>query len=494
MTEPQGPPPEEADLDAHWREEGPAPAGPIPGLSSSGERAHLRAAGTARLDELLGPPPPGLLTPSGPLGTGPLPASLPLPGRVGGTGPLPGSGPLMRRQGTGALVGSGPLRQSKTGFLEAEPEVMVPGVGKMRASDAQRLQALRAELEAAEAEQPAAWKPWKITYLPPTVMMIVGLLAIAYLFLMKLAVEPWWCVIGHGLIAALTGLTWRPFGRHVAWRSFGMALALPGVGAALAWVTYMTERNEKDKLTDTYREFVAFTPTWSAMRSVRDAEAALRAELSVRPWVEDLRAGDLPVKQTAAENLAKNREGVLLLRRALTDADGEVRLFASLALVKAEEQRTEGLAQAREALKAAKVSGVELAPKQLALASALVAYAESGLPAENDLAVLWGEALGLASEVSQWPIGAELQAQALDLMAQVALATGSPEASVHAAKAMGLAGANEARLLRTMEAHFQDGNLEGVCILAKRLAEVAQIGDGADMARYWLRVQEQAQA
>lgn len=502
MTE-EGPQPELGeDVDDRWREEGPAAAGPIPGLSSSGERARPRAAGTAHLaaEGLL---PPGVAPPSGPGpawgpragGTAPLPGSGPL--QRGGTAPLPGSGPLPKG-GTGALPGSGPLGlgwgpSGGTGALalEAEPEVLVPGVGKMRASDAQRLQALRAALEAEDAPPPPAWKPWKIAYLPPTLMMVVGLLALAFLLVERLAVSPWLCVLGHGLITALTGLTWRPFGRLVAWRNFGVALALPGVGPAIAWVTYMSERNDKNTLTDSYREFVAFTPTWSAMRAVRDAEAALRSELSVRPWVEALRVGDLPVKQVAAENLAKTHDGVALLRQALTDPDGEVRLFASLALVKAEEAQVEAMAQAREALKQAKQSGEGLAAAQLRLSQTLADHAASGLPAEEDVAVLWGEALALAVEVSEWELPDAELAAAYDLMARVAVVTRRPEASAYASKALGLGGANEKRLLVAMEAHYLDGHLEGVQVLAKRLAEVAEVGDGADVARYWMKVQEQ---
>ena len=77
-------------------------------------------------------------------------------------------------------------------------------------------------------------------------------------------------------------------------------------------------------------------------------------------------------------------------------------------------------------------------------------------------------------------------------MAQVGLKRQMSDTSQWCAKALSLGGTTEPRLLRAMEAHFLEGNLEGVQVLAKRLAEVAEIGDGADIARYWLKVQEQA--
>lgn len=489
MTEAEKPS-EDQEVEDRWSlPDGPAHKGPISGLTGSAEgrdKGTRRAAGTTHLD---GTQPLGRgsgALPPLPLSSGPLPRGT---GPLTGTGPLAGSGPLPAR-GTGALMGSGPLPSRGTGTLEEMPMVLVPGVGRMRADDAARLEAFRRAQEEANAEPPAPWKPWKIAYLPPTVLAILGPLGLALCWWESWS--PWLCVVAHLFLSVVVGLVWRPFGPYVAWRSFGVCLALPGVGSLAAWVAYMVERNELHTLTDSYREFVAFEPTWSAMNAVRDTEAALRTELSVRPYVEGLRMGDLSTKQRSAEALSAKPDGVATLRKALTDPDGEVRLFASLALVKAEEHRTADLAKAREHLGWAQSSGDGLAQAQLALGESLASYAASGLPDEDAVATLWGEALALAVELVGWPLEDPVLAQGYDLMARVALTRGMHEASLWCAKALSLGGPNEGRLLRAMEAHFLEGNLEGVQVLAKRLAEVAAVGDGADVARYWLKVQEQA--
>ena len=205
--------------------------------------------------------------------------------------------------------------------------------------------------------------------LPAVLGLLVGLAAWG-------GVAFWWLAIAHLVVTALTWLAFRKLrggGRLVAWRAGAIAGTLPVLGPLAAWLAHPANARQGD-LADEYRQFIAYDVAERSLLVVDDHDEAIRRELSVTPLVEVLYHGDLAAKQDAAAKLAETQgaSGVAVLREALGAPHDETRLFASLALLRAEEAHSAALAEARKG-------------PAIGLARAARRYAESGLPAEGAL-------------------------------------------------------------------------------------------------------------
>lgn len=305
-----------------------------------------------------------------------------------------------------------------------------------------------------------------------------------------------WLALPHVLVALGTWLFWRrerKLGKLLPVRAGAIAFALPIFGALAAWLIHPPNKKHGD-LAEDYRAFIAYDQVDRERAGVLDTEEALRRELSVTPLVEVLRTGDLAAKQAAAATLAgtMGAAGVAVLREALTAPNDETRLFASLALVRAEEQRTAELADARNALA---ITGPTPAAR-LAVATAARRYAESSLPVGNACDELWREVAEQASHIVAEPADRTERIAAWHLLAAARRGLDDHRGALLAAReAMMLAPSDPEVLTNLAEMLFEAGDLDSLQALAPSLvSHLDPASPYAAAANYWLKTSAGASA
>lgn len=283
---------------------------------------------------------------------------------------------------------------------------------------------------------------------------------------------------------AALGLDEAPSDDLLALQAATLAAAFPVIGAPIALAVFGREGIPRDELRTAYARFIAFeheTPRWN--RRVRDSQAELLREVSVRPLADQLRHGDLASKQAAAYALRRmdGDEGVTVLRQALRHHADDTRLLASLALVKLEEEFTVTLTAAREAAAADRTD----AGAARVLVAVATRYARSGLPAGRGAEPLWREIEAMAARACALD-----QSEAADDELSIAAARqalGDPEGALAAAeRASSWSAAAVAPLLLRCEMLYKLGRAAALRELAVTLRHAAVPGtDAHEIASFW---------
>ncbi|MBC7542760.1 MAG: hypothetical protein H7338_08515, partial [Candidatus Sericytochromatia bacterium] len=225
--------------------------------------------------------------------------------------------------------------------------------------------------------------PQAETVRPTPLVMVV---AIVPPVLHHLGVAWVWVVLGHLVGVLLVYRLWvRPTTRLCALRTAVICLCVPVLGPIATWLAFRRE-NRAHTLIDTYQAFTAYQD-YEHLPTPWDAVKGLQRELSVQPLVDEVRYGEFGKKQAASESLALSGkpEAIRFLREGLVDPNGEIRLCASLALVKAEAI----FATALQAARARTIHTPDEAAGWAALAETAMTYVETTLPTGGAALVCW---------------------------------------------------------------------------------------------------------
>lgn len=307
--------------------------------------------------------------------------------------------------------------------------------------------------------------------------------------LLLMGAPSWGAVLLHLIAAAASYLMWRkpgPRGQMLGLQAFTLCLCFPVVGSPAAWLIYGRESERAEGLLSDYRRYIAYEhgePRY--VRPVHDPKAALRRELAVQPFGDQLaNADDLVGKQNAAAALERldGDTGTRVLQQALTHPADDTRLLASLALLRKEEALVRKLKAARTT-----AQGHPADPQAAVLvAGAARKYAESGLPAPKVGEAFWRECLEAAERTlalkprTPTALTAQLhRAAAKAALGDLAGAAAAAEA------ALALDPENEEAGLRRMEALFRLGDLAALGAAAAHFSGAEPGSEAYEVARYW---------
>lgn len=291
------------------------------------------------------------------------------------------------------------------------------------------------------------------------------------------------CIAVHLMTSLVTGFAWLEDRLMIALRAWVVALVFPVVGP-LCLLLAQCQPGDGRGLIDSYREYIAYVPHKPLVR-LTDPHEGLRREMAVQPLVDELYRGDFGARQAAADALAAKGDlvAIRLLQTALLDGDGETRLCASLALVKAEAAFADRLGDLRGRSRS---QGATVAD-WLALATALGDYADSGLPAGDMALLAWNEsATAVAAAQALGPDGDETF-RAAWLQARSQLHLGAAKAAATALEGLLDERPLDHALRRTAcEAWYQAGDFDRVAVLAAGLDDgEAPDPDDQLIAAYW---------
>jgi hypothetical protein len=308
--------------------------------------------------------------------------------------------------------------------------------------------------------------------------------------LLMLGAPVWGAIALHLLAAPAAYLMWRrpgPRGQMLGLQAFTLLLCFPIVGSPAAWLIYGRESERNEGLLSDYRRYISYDhgePRY--LKPVRDAKAALRRELAVQPFGDQLNDADLVGKQNAAAALERldGDTGVRVLKRALTHPADDTRLLASLSLLRKEEHLV-------RKLKAARTSATEFPQDPqatLLVADAARRYAESGLPAGKVAENFWTECLKAAEQTLALEPRPTVALTAHLHRAAAAAALGDHLIAIEAAEAaLALDAACAEAGLRRMEALFMLGRLDALSGATDALESAEPGSEGYEVSRYWRR-------
>ncbi len=177
----------------------------------------------------------------------------------------------------------------------------------------------------------------------------------------------------------------RPQGKPVLYFAFLLCLAFPvagPVGAVVLWaVTTEWGRRMRAGIFEDYEKYIQEQsgPGFEAYLHV-DALRRFRTEMNFQSFVDILQGQDISAKARVIEKLSRkfSRENIILLKEALRDESGEVRLLAANALIRLEEDMNQKLQKARE------TADWQERPEDYAdLGDLYLRYAESGMLEEK---------------------------------------------------------------------------------------------------------------